>query len=387
MLSHPRSSDTAAGSDTPDDGGALHRPDSIRGRGTPENPANRFERLHYEVEAEDESAWHPADPDEVPRAEPTLYLRDPTRRILARNDSPDVPFDVSINPYRGCEHGCIYCYARPTHEYLGFSAGLDFETRILVKQDAPELLRQQLASPRWKPQLVGLSGVTDPYQPIERRTLLTRRCLEVLRDFRNPVGIVTKNALVGRDIDLLEEMAGFDAASVHVSVTTLDPALHRVMEPRTSSPTERLRAIERLARAGIPVGAMLAPIIPGLTDHEIPKILAAVASAGATRAGFLVLRLPHGVAPLFDDWLQRHYPTRSSKVMARIRELRGGRLNDPRFGSRMRGEGIYAEQIEQLFRVSARRAGLDNERPALSTAAFRRPAEPQLELFGAPPAG
>ncbi|MBW2382205.1 MAG: PA0069 family radical SAM protein [Deltaproteobacteria bacterium] len=363
MTSHPRPTET------------------IRGRGTSENPANRFEPLHYDVEPDDETGWHPDDPDDAARAERTQYLRDPSRRILARNDSPDVPFGVSINPYRGCEHGCIYCYARPTHEYLGFSAGLDFETRILVKQDAPELLRRELASPRWKPQLLGLSGVTDPYQPIERNTRLTRRCLEVLLEFRNPVGIVTKNALVTRDIDLLEQLAGHRAVSVHVSVTTLDPALHRVMEPRTSSPAQRLRTIERLAHARVPVGVMVAPVIPGLTDHEIPKILEAAAAAGARRAGFLLLRLPHGVAPLFDDWLKRHYPARSRKVLARIRELRGGRLNDPRFGSRMGGEGIYAQQIDQLFRISARRAGLDGERRALSTEAFRRPAKPQLELF------
>jgi DNA repair photolyase len=358
--------------------------ETARGRGTPENPVNRFERLHYAVEPDDEATW-PGDAADAEgaglRPEPTLLLRDPTRRILSRNDSPDVPFAVSINVYRGCEHGCIYCYARPTHEYLGFSAGLDFETRILVKEHAPELLRGELSSPRWKPQLLGMSGVTDPYQPIERRIRLTRRCLEVLLEFRNPVGIVTKNAMVARDIDLLEQLAGFDAVSVHISVTTLDPDLHRVMEPRTSSPAQRLRVISRLASAGIPVGVIVAPVIPGLTDHEIPRILEAVAAAGAQRVSFLVLRLPHGVAPLFEDWLERHYPARARKVLARIRDLRGGRLNDPQFGSRMRGEGPFAAQIEQLFEISARRAGLARGRFTLSTKSFRPAPEPQLELF------
>jgi DNA repair photolyase len=293
-----------------------------------------------------------------------------------------VGFDASVNPYRGCEHGCVYCYARPTHEYLGFSAGLDFETRILVKEDAPELLRRALASPRFEPRVIALSGVTDPYQPVERRLGLTRRCLEVLAEFRNPTAIVTKSRLVARDTDLLGELARHDAVSVHVSLTCLDPELQRRMEPRASSPRLRLEAIESLARAGIPVGAMLGPVIPGLTDHEIPAILAAAAGAGATFASWILLRLPHGVAPLFEAWLERHHPERKAKVLHRIQEVRGGRLNDPRFGSRMRGEGLHAEQIEALFALAARRAGLARRGPALSTRAFRRPAGAQLALFG-----
>ncbi len=374
-------------------GGATGRP--IPGRGTGENPANRFEALHYALDPEHaldpESAVDPEDaPDaanalDTPRSSSplprTLYLRDPSRRLISHNDSPDVPFDASINPYRGCEHGCIYCYARPTHEYLGFSAGLDFETRILVKEDAPELLRRELGSKRWTPQVLALSGVTDPYQPIERHVRLTRRCLEVLVEFRNPVGIITKSALVVRDIDLLARLAEIDAVSVGLSITTLDLELHRVMEPRASAPHERLRAVERLARAGIPVHVMLAPVIPGLTDHEIPRILEAAAAAGANRASFIAVRLPHAVAPLFDDWLTRHRPERRDKVLGRLRAMRGGRLNDPRFGSRMRGEGPFAEQITQLFRVSARRHGLDSPARPLSTAHFRRPSGAQLDLF------
>lgn len=359
---------------------------TIRGRGTPENPANRFERLAYEID-EDALAGAGTAPgapgaDETQPLPRTLYLRDPSRSLISRNASPDIPFSASVNPYRGCEHGCIYCYARPTHEYLGFSAGLDFETRILVKEDAPELLRRELTSKRWQPQVLALSGVTDPYQPIERRLGLTRRCLEVLLECRNPVGLITKNALVTRDLDLLERLVEVDAVSVGVSITTLDPALHRIMEPRASAPAERLRAVERLARSGVPVHVMVAPVIPGLTDHEVPRILEAAADAGAGRAGYIVMRLPHAVAPLFADWLERHHPGRSGKVLARLRSMRGGRLNDPRFGARMRGEGQFAEQIRQLFGVYARRLGLDGPAPTLSTAAFRRPSGPQLDLFG-----
>src|SRR5688572_25773449 len=242
----------------------------VKGRGASWNPQNRFETLEYVVDDE-------AERDE--NAPKTLYLRDPSRSIIATNDSPDVGFEASINPYRGCEHGCIYCYARPTHEYLGFSAGLDFESRILVKEDAPELLRRELSSSRWKPQVLAISGVTDPYQPVERRLQLTRRCLQVLADFRNPVVIITKNHLVTRDIDLLGELAEHQAARVFLSVTTLDGNVSRVMEPRASHPTRRLAAIEALARAGVSVGALVAPVIPGLTDHELPSIIAAASQA------------------------------------------------------------------------------------------------------------
>jgi len=346
----------------------------IRGRGAAENPPNRFEQLEYQPDPDS------LDPDEPgPR---TVFLRDPSRTIIARNNSPDIPFDASVNPYRGCEHGCIYCYARPTHEYLGFSAGLDFESKILVKEDAPELLRRELASPRWEPQVIAMCGVTDPYQPVERRLGLTRGCLKVLSEFRNPVAVVTKNHLVTRDVDLLGDLAEYDAAVVHVSVTTLDPELQRVMEPRTSTPARRLAAIETLAKAGIPVGVMVAPVIPGLTDHEMPKILAAAADAGARQAGFVTLRLPHGVADLFDAWLELHFPDRRQKVLNRLRALRGGKLNDTRFHDRMRGEGIFAEQIRSMFRTACAKVGLGSERFWPDARAFRRPApEDQLGLF------
>lgn len=275
------------------------------------------------------------------------------------------------------------CYARPSHEYLGFSSGLDFETRILVKQDAPDLLRRELSAPRWRPRVVGMSGVTDPYQPVERRLRLTRRCLRVFADFRNPVQLITKNALVARDADLLAELAGWNGASVAVSITTLDPDLHRRMEPRASHPEQRLRAIEALAAAGVPVGVMAAPVIPGLTDHELPAILAGARAAGACFAGHIVLRLPRNVKALFSAWLERHHPDRKEKVLNRLRSLRGGRLDDPRFGTRMRGSGVYADQIHDLFELAYRRAGFDPDadRPALSTDAFRRPEDAQLRLF------
>ena len=272
------------------------------------------------------------------------------------------------------------CYARPTHEYLGFSAGLDFETRILVKERAPELLRQRLAAKSWKPQVVALSGVTDPYQPAERRLELTRRCLAVLAEFRNPVWIVTKSFLVTRDVDLLHELARFDAVSAALSITTLDPELQRRMEPYAAPPGKRLAAIERLAAAGVPVGVMVAPVVPGLTDHEAPKILESAAAAGACHAGRVVLRLPHGVAELFESWLALHYPERREKVMSRIRAVRSGATYDSRFGVRQRGTGVWADEMAALFDLARRRAGLAERGPSLSTAHFRRPAEPGAQL-------
>lgn len=346
---------------------------ATRGRGTPENPPNRFERLAYLPVIES--------PDDEERAVKTQYLKDASRSLLTYNDSPDVGFDASINPYRGCEHGCIYCYARPYHEYLGFSAGLDFETKILVKDDAPELLRAELASPKWQPRVVAISGVTDAYQPIERKLQLTRRCLEVLAEFRNPVIIVTKNHLVTRDIDILAELAGDNAAAVCVSVTTLDAELARVMEPRTSTPDNRLETIKALTQAGVPVRVLAAPIIPGLTDHEIPSIIQAAARAGARHAGYVVVRLPHGVGELFENWLEEHFPDRKKKVLNRIRDIRGGKLNDPNFGSRMRGEGVFAEQINSMFKLACRKFGIEPGATELSAAAFRRPAAPQMSLF------
>lgn len=343
----------------------------LRGRGATWNPRNRFERLEYVADEE-------APPDESsPR---TIYLRDPARSIISTNDSPDVGFDASINPYRGCEHGCIYCYARPTHEFLGMSAGLDFETRILVKEEAPSLLYEELNAKGWQPKVVAISGVTDPYQPVEKRLGLTRGCLAVLAEFRNPVGVITKNHLITRDADLLAELARFDAARAFVSITTLDSKLARTMEPRTSSPEMRLDAIATLAAAGVPVGVMVAPIVPGLTDHELPSILAAAKKAGADSAGYVVLRLPWAVAPLFEQWLADNFPDRKEKVLNRIRDLRGGKLYDAKWNERGKGKGIFAEQIATMFGVACRRAGLNERRIELSTASFRRRTQ-QATLF------
>ncbi len=347
-------------------------PPAPRGRGAGANPANRFSPLAFERDAE----WDPAQ-DPAPA---TQFLRDSSETAITYNDSLDVGFDASVNPYRGCEHGCCYCFARPTHEYLGFSAGLDFETKIMVKERAPELLRRELAARSWKPQLMALGGVTDAYQPIERRLGLTRRCLAVLAECRQPVVITTKNFLITRDIDYLAELARYQAVAINFSLNSLDAALARELEPRASSPAQRLAAIAQLAAAGVPVGIIVAPIIPALNDHEIPHVIAAAAQAGARWASKELLRLPLGVAPLFVDWLARHYPARREKVLNQLRALRGGKLNDPRFGSRMRGEGLMAQQYSQLFHTACRKAGMADDFPTLSAAAFRRPKSNQLEL-------
>jgi DNA repair photolyase len=342
----------------------------IHGRGASDNPPNRFEKIHYERD-------HDAPEEEQP-APTTQFFKDHSRSLIAYNDSPDIPFTTSINPYRGCENGCVYCFARPTHEWLGLSAGLDFETKIFVKEDAPNLLRRELMSPRWQPQVVSISGVTDPYQPIERRLQLTRRCLEILLEFRNPVGIVTKSRLVTRDLDLLQQFATHDAALVFLSVTTLDGYLARLLEPRAAQPSGRLAAIRSIAEVGIPVGVMVAPVIPGLTDHELPAILEASAAAGARFAGYTPVRLPLGVASLFEQWLAQHFPDRKDKILDRIRSIRGGKLNESSFGKRMRGEGVIAEAIHDLFTLGCRKAGITGRGPHLSTAAFRRPGAQRL---------
>jgi DNA repair photolyase len=348
-------------------------------RGAADNPPNRFEKIHLEPDAD----WNPDDDAEGgrPPGPRTQFFKDHSQTVISRNDSPDIGFRAGVNPYRGCEHGCIYCYARPFHEYLGFSAGLDFESKIMVKLDAPELLRKELSSPKWSPQVIFMSGVTDSYQPVERKLKLTRRCLEVLAEFRNPVFIVTKNKLVTRDIDLLAELARHHAAGVLLSITTLDSELRTVMEPRTSPPAARLAAIRELAAAGIPVGVNVAPIIPSLTDHETPAILQAAAAAGATSAGYTVVRLPHAVAPLFEKWLAIHFPERKEKVLNRLRAMRGGKLYDAQWGQRFSGKGIFADQIAQMFDVARRRAGIADDGGELSTASFRRAAGAQLSLF------
>ncbi len=345
-------------------------PGRRKGRGAATNPANRFETLHTEL-------------DEHGKVE-TIFLRDASRSIIARNDSPDIPFESSVNPYRGCEHGCAYCYARPTHEYLGFSAGLDFESRILVKQDAPKLLRAELSKPSWRPQVIAMSGVTDPYQPIEKRLGITRACLEVLADFRNPVGIVTKNALVTRDIDVLQRLSQHDAVAVYLSVTTLDAALSATMEPRCSQPHRRIDALRQLADAGIPCGVMVSPVIPGLTDHEIPRILEAAADAGARTAGTIMLRLPGEVADLFEAWLRTLSPERHRKVMTHVQSVRSGRRNDATFGQRMKGTGPVAANIRRIFETSCRRHGLNRESLRLATNAFRRAGQTDLPFDRGP---
>jgi DNA repair photolyase len=347
-------------------------PPPRKGRAAAHNPANRFERLHVE---EDASAL---DEDDL-RQIKTEFLLDSSKSILSKNDSPDVPFTFGVNPYRGCEHGCIYCYARPSHEYLGFSAGLDFETRIMVKPDAPKLLETAFMKPSWEPQVVVISGNTDAYQPIERKLQLTRHCLEVCLKFGNPVGIITKNYLVTRDLDILGRLAERNLVHVTMSITSLRDDVINVMEPRTSRPARRLDAIAKLTEAGISVGVNAAPIIPGLTDEELAPILKAAAERGARSAGYIVVRLPGPVQELFVDWIKREFPDRAEKVLRRIKSMRDGRLSDPRFGSRMRGEGEWADMLEKVFRMSCRRYGL-NSKPELSTEHFQRPGE-QMGLF------
>ena len=346
-----------------------------RGRGARFDPVNRFTEI--------EVALDPAEVTEDDLRVRTRYLHDTSRSVISTNSSPDVGFDASLNPYRGCEHGCSYCYARPTHEYLGLSAGLDFERTILVKREAPTLLEARLASPTWRPQVLALSGVTDPYQPIERRLGITRGCLEVLARYHNPVGLITKNALVTRDVDVLADMASWGGARVTLSITTLDEELRRALEPRTSTLDRRLDAVARLADAGVPVGVNIAPIIPGLTDTDVPGLLERAARAGATHAGYTMLRLPGAVGPLFEAWLEAHAPLRKERVLNRVREAHGGDPDDRVFGRRMHGGGIYAEQVRTLFKVARRRVGIPEHSPPLTTDRFHRPgAVEQPELFG-----
>lgn len=350
-------------------------------RGAKVNPPNRFEPTFsvpdFEHREFDEELLGP-----LPIL-PTDFIPDQTASIVTKNDSPDVFFRQSLNPYRGCEHGCVYCYARPSHEYLGMNAGLDFETKIMVKHRAPELLRQFLARPGYQCEPIVLSGVTDCYQPVERKLGLTRGCLEVMRDVGHPVGIVTKNRLVVRDLDILSELAHRRLAAVNISLTTLDPALAREMEPRTGLPARRLEAIRLLSEAGVPVRVLVAPLIPGLNDSEVPAILEAAKTAGAQAASYVLLRLPHSVRPIFLDWLAKVFPERAPRVVGRIRATRGGKLSDPNFGSRMRGTGEMAEQIRTMFRLFASRHGLDGPTPDLDTSQFVPPVADgaQLRLF------
>ena len=349
---------------------------NIKGRGASSDLPNRFLKTAYAAESQD---WENYGEDDKPLLR-TEFIPDSSKSIVTENNSPDVGFTYSLNAYRGCEHGCAYCYARPTHEYLGFSPGLDFESKIMVKEKAPQLLEEKLMSHSWKPEVIAMSGVTDCYQPIERKLKLTRGCLEVLVKFRNPVLIITKNQLVTRDIDLLAELAHYQAAKVYVSVTSLDDKLAASLEPRTSRPQARLQAIYDLSRVGIPVGVNVAPVIPGLTDHEMPAILKAAAEAGAVSAGFTPVRLPLAVLPIFTEWLEVHRPERKEKVLEMIREIRGGKLNDSDFGSRMRGEGPVAENMRQMFKLYSRKFGLNERNYSLTAEHFRRPTD-QLSFF------
>ncbi|HZF15882.1 MAG TPA: PA0069 family radical SAM protein [Steroidobacteraceae bacterium] len=353
-------------------------PAPTKGRGALTNDKSRFEARKLEPV---DDGWEP----QPGVAEFVTHVSpEPCRTIISHNDSPDVPFEQSINPYRGCEHGCVYCFARPTHAYLNLSPGLDFETRLFFKAHAAELLEKELSKPGYRIKPIALGTNTDPYQPIERRLKVTRSILEVLQRFHHPCTIVTKGTLIERDLDLLADLAAKRLVSVMLSVTTLDDELKRVMEPRAAAPQARLRMIELLASRGVPVGALMAPVIPAINDHEIEGVVQAVAARGARTAGFVMLRLPHELKSLFSEWLQAHFPLKAEHVLSLIRDMRGGKANDPRFGSRMRGEGEVAELIGQRFKLAVRRAGLDrNPRTELDLQAFRVPpaATPQLALF------
>lgn len=345
------------------------------------DPPNRFQATHAEPDFE-HLEWD-VEYREAVKNRRVEYIADTSRTIVTENKSPDINFRFSVNPYRGCVHSCSYCYARPYHEYLGFNAGLDFETKIVVKHDAPQLLREFLSRSSWTPEMIAFSGITDCYQPAEREFKLTRGCLSVAGETKQPIGIVTKNALVVRDLDVLEPMAEQGLINVSVSITTLDPELARVMEPRTSIPSARLRAIKELVEAGIPTKVMVAPVIPGLNDNEVPQILEAAKEAGAMSASYVLLRLPLTVEPVFLEWLERTQPQRKDRVVARIRQTRDGQMSDSTFASRMRGTGEISTQINNMFKVFCRKFGLDKPLPPLSTEHFRPPTSSsgQLRLF------
>ena len=339
-----------------------------RGRGAVGNPAGRFEVLRREPleAAQAEQAGSPLQ---------TVVHEGNARSILTRNQSPDIPFEVSINPYRGCEHGCIYCFARPTHAYLDLSPGLDFESKLFAKRNAPELLRRALRKPGYEPKPIVLGTNTDPYQPIENRYGITRGILEILDEFRHPASIVTKSSSILRDLDLLGRMAAANRVHVYVSVTTLDRKLAHTMEPRASAPRQRLEALRVLTEAGVPCGVLTAPVIPALNDHELESILEAAAEAGVREAGYILLRLPHEVAPLFEEWLRAHYPNRAKHVLSVMRQMRGGALYRAEWGKRMSGTGPFAELLRRRFENACRRLGLTLERPDLDTGSFRIPAQ------------
>ena len=344
-----------------------------KGRGAVSNIEGRFERRRIEPA---DYGWAAGDEEDTPPRLPTTVTPEKTRTILTRNDSPDISFDRSINPYKGCEHGCVYCFARPTHSYLGLSPGLDFETKIFSKPEAARLLREELRRPGYRCEVIALGANTDPYQPAERDLQITRGILDVLREHRHPVGIVTKASLVLRDLDLLTPMAEKGLATVMVSITTLDRGLARLMEPRAASPARRLATIRALTDAGVPAGVLSSPMIPGLNDSELERILAAAAQAGARSAGYVLLRLPHEVRQIFSEWLETHYPLRAAHVLGLVRETRGGKLYDSEFGERMKGTGPYAEILRRRFETACRRLGLSRTPAPLDTTQFRVPPRP-----------
>jgi DNA repair photolyase len=349
-----------------------------KGRGATINPEGRFETRTQE--AFDDGWFQEADA----RSPDTHVSEERAKSIISRNDSPDVPFSQSINPYRGCEHGCVYCYARPSHAYLGLSPGLDFETRLFAKVNAAEVLRAELSRPGYRCELIALGANTDPYQPIERTLRITRSIIEVLAQCQHPIGIVTKNALVERDLDLLAPMASRKLVEVFISLNNLDAGIARRLEPRCSAPQRRLEAIRRLAAAGVPVGVLVAPVIPFLTDHQIEQVLEQAWEAGARRASYVLLRLPYEIKDLFRGWLEHRYPLKAAHVMSRVQAMRAGRDNDPRFSARMRGEGEFADLLAARFRVACRRLGFNQQAryAQLDTSAFRPPsAQGQYSLF------
>jgi len=356
-------------------------PPRIVGRGAVENLPNRFEQVRLEVDLDAMEVGQ--DENAGPRKIRTEFYDDDSRSLIRENQSPDIPFRFSINPYRGCEHGCAYCYARTGHETLGWSAGIDFETKVLVKRNAPTLLRRELCRPSWKGEVIAVSGYTDCYQPAERAFRVTRGCIEVFSEAQQAFGIVTKNSVVTRDIDLLAPLAKNHLVQVNLSVTSLDPELARKMEPRTAAPATRLRTIRELADAGIPVRVMVSPVVPGLTDHELPNILQAARDAGATSSSYQMLRLPLSVEPVFFGWLQEHYPQYRERIENRVRQMHKGKIYDSQFGQRMRGSGALAESIRTTYKAFSRRLGLDRASLPLDTSRFRPPADAngQRHLF------
>jgi DNA repair photolyase len=344
---------------------------SIKGRGAADNRQSRFEKLARASEP---------DAEIVSRPQTVITLKQ-ARSIISRNDSPDIGFTQSINPYQGCEHGCIYCYARPSHAYIGLSPGLDFETKLFGKANAAQLLREELSRSGYRCEVIALGANTDPYQPVEREHCITRSILEVLWEFRHPVGIVSKNSLIERDLDLLVPMAAEGLVHVFISLGTLDGEIARTLEPRAAAPYRRVETIRQLSERGVPCGVLVAPIIPFLNDKDMESALTAARDAGARMAGYTIIRLPWEVKELFKDWLERHYPMKAAHVMARIREMRGGRENDPDFGSRMTGEGAFAQLIQKRFELACRQLGMNADESKLDTQKFRKPGLAQMDLF------